>query len=322
LQIGILVPPEAQLLDVAGPLDVFREAVVQSGGRARYRPRIIAVTHDRQVRASGVPLVADISIFDPPPRLDTVIVAGTPKLRPALDNPDLMEWLRRQARSSRRIGSVCTGAFILGEAGVLRGRRVTTHWEHAASLAARFPEVDVQSDQIFVCDGPIWTSAGVTAGIDLALALVEADHGRDLALQISRHLVVFLKRPGGQAQFSAHLAAQVSEASPVGRVQTWLLDHLNEDLRVERLAREAAMSLRSFARAFLAETGATPADFVERARVEAACRRIEDSDDPPKAVARHVGFSGAVALRRAFIRRLGVSPRAYRERFTGSNRGA
>jgi transcriptional regulator GlxA family with amidase domain len=320
IRIGILIPNQAQLLDVAGPLDVFREAVVQSAGAARYALTTIAAAPSREVVASGLRLVADRSINEPPPRLDTVIVAGGPSLSNGVADPAAVEWLREQAGRVRRVASVCSGAFLLAEAGVLDDRRATTHWEHARDLERRYPRIRLEPDQIFVCDGPVCTSAGVTAGIDLALALVEADFDRELALQVARRLVVFLKRPGGQSQFSTHLAAQLAGQTAVGRVQAWALDHLDEDLSVARLAASANMSLRSFARAFKAETGATPADFVEAARVEAASRWLQDGDEPLKTIARRTGFRNVTALRRAFARKLGVTPPAYRQRFRSGDR--
>ena len=211
--------------------------------------------------------------------------------------------------------SVCTGAFLLAEAGMLDGCRATTHWASCDELARRHPEVEVETDPIFVRDGNVITSAGVTAGMDLALSLVEEDLGREVALETARWLVLFLKRPGGQAQFSAQLAAQMADREPLRELQQWLPDNLGEDLSIPALARRACMSERNFARAFRAETGMTPAAYVEAARVERARRELETTDLPVDAVAARCGFGTVETMRRAFGRRMGVNPAAYRERF-------
>ena len=223
--------------------------------------------------------------------------------------------MARPTTRSRRVASVCTGAFLLARAGLLDGRRATTHWASCADLAARYPAVKVEADPIFVRDGDVATSAGVTAGMDLALALVEEDLGRDVALEAARHLVVFLQRPGGQAQFSAQLAAQTADRAPLRQLQAWIPDHLDEDLSVPALARRACMSDRNFARAFRRETGRTPGAYVEAARVERARIALETGDLPVEAIARQVGFGTVETLRRAFRRQVGVSPIEYRTRF-------
>jgi transcriptional regulator GlxA family with amidase domain len=213
------------------------------------------------------------------------------------------------------VASVCSGSFLLAEAGLLDGRRATTHWVACATLAERYPEVEVDPLPIFVRDGNVTTSAGVTAGMDLALAFVEEDLGRELALQVARQLVLFLKRPGGQAQFSSQLAAQLAERAPLRELQVWIADHLDEDLSVPALAARAHMSERHFARAFRAGTGMTPAAFVEAARVERARIALESGDTPVEVVARTAGFGTVETMRRAFRRRLGVAPADYRSRF-------
>ncbi len=242
-------------------------------------------------------------------------MAGTPDFAQADARADFLAWLRRRAPTVRRYGSVCTGAFFLGAAGLLDGRHVTTHWQHAAELASRYPAALVEPDRIFVQDGPLSTSAGVTAGIDLALHLIEEDYGRALALTVARRLVVFLKRPGGQSQFSAHLAAQLATESRIQGVQRWILDHLDTDLSLAALAARAAMSVRSFTRTFQRETGGTSADFIELARVDAARRLLEDTDVPLQLVAFRCGFVTADTMRRAFLRRIGTGPHSYRARF-------
>jgi len=215
----------------------------------------------------------------------------------------------------RRIGSVCAGAFLLGYAGLLDGKRVTTHWNVSARLARQFPLAQVEQDQIYLQDGALYTSAGVSAGMDLALAMVEQDLGRKVALGVARELVLFIKRPGGQSQFSAHLAAQSSSHSPIGKVQEWVLDNLGAELTVDTLAERAGMSVRNFSRQFKADSGMTPADFVEGARLDQARRMLEGSAAPLKRVAAHSGFHDPNSLRRAFVRRLGITPSDYRERF-------
>jgi transcriptional regulator GlxA family with amidase domain len=233
----------------------------------------------------------------------------------ACEDERLVAWVRAAAARSRRVASVCTGAFLLAKAGVLDGRRATTHWSGCAELARRHPEIEVDPDPIFVRDGHVITSAGVTAGMDLALALVEEDLGREIALEAARWLVLFVKRPGGQAQFSAQLAAQTAEREPLRELQSWIPDNLTADLSVPALAGRACMSERNFARAFRSETGMTPAAYVEAARVESARIALETGGLHVEAVARRSGFGTVETMRRAFRRRLGVSPASYRERF-------
>ena len=315
IPIAIVVPQNAQSLDVCGPLDAFLEANRQAPTKCNYAVRLLSIGPERTVRAGGLSLLADSSILDDEQPIDTLLVAGTPEYNQAFTTTALCAWLQRHAPQSRRHGSVCTGAFFLGAAGLLDGLNVTTHWQHAAELAEKFPNAKVAPDQIFVQDGALWTSAGVTAGIDLALKLIEDDHGRDVALSVARRLVVFLKRPGGQSQFSAHLAAQIAAESRIQAVQRWILDHLSLDLAVKSLASRAAMSVRNFARVFQQETGITPADFVEMARVDSARRLLEDTDKPLQRVAAHCGFANPDTMRRAFLRRIGTGPGEYRERF-------
>jgi transcriptional regulator GlxA family with amidase domain len=226
-----------------------------------------------------------------------------------------VDWIARAARRARRTTSVCTGSYLLAAAGVLDGRRATTHWAFCDGLAERYPAVDLDPEPVFVRDGDVWTSAGVTAGMDLALALVEEDLGAEVALAVARLLVVFLKRPGGQAQFSGALAAQQATRPALRELQTWIAAHLDEDLSIAALAARAGFSERSFARAFRAEVGQTPAAYVETLRVERARTLLEDGAESLEAVARAAGFSSAEVLRRAFHRRVGVGPAAYRERF-------
>jgi transcriptional regulator GlxA family with amidase domain len=313
--VAIIVPPKAQSLDVSGPLDAFLEANRHSSGGPLYEVRLVATGAGRTIKVGGMSLIADGSIFDEAGPIDTMLVAGTPDYAIAHTSTDLHAWLRRRAPRTRRYGSVCTGAFFLGAAGLLDGMNATTHWQHAAELAELFPAAKVVPDQIYVQDGALYTSAGVTAGIDLALKLIEDDHGRDLALTVARRLVVFLKRPGGQSQFSAHLAAQIADEGKIRSLQHWILDHLSHDLSLEALAGRAAMSVRNFTRVFSGETGTTPADFVEMARVDAARRLLEESETPLQRIASRCGFASPDTMRRAFLRRIGTGPSDYRDRF-------
>jgi transcriptional regulator GlxA family with amidase domain len=242
-------------------------------------------------------------------------VAGGTGVGALEDDERFLEALRSAADRSRRVAGVCTGAFLLAAAGLLERRRATTHWASCALLAERHPETEVDPDPIFVRDGNVYTSAGVTAGMDLALALVEEDLGRETALTTARWLVLFVKRPGGQAQFSAQLAAQTADRAPLRELQAWIPDHLDRDLSVPALARRAQMSDRNFARAFRRETGMTPAAYVEAARVESARIALESGDLPVESIARQTGFGTVETLRRAFRRRVGVSPHDYRSRF-------
>jgi transcriptional regulator GlxA family with amidase domain len=248
-------------------------------------------------------------------RIDTLLVAGGDGVLAAAADPEVVRHVRRLARGARRVTSVCSGAFVLAEAGLLDGRRVTTHWRRCAQLAERYPAVTVDPDPIFVRDGDVWTSAGVTAGMDLALALVEQDRGREVALAIARQLVMYVQRPGGQAQFSAALQAQRADRDVLRELQAWLPDHLDDDLAVAALARRVAMSPRHFAREFTAEGGVTPARHVEDLRVEAARRLLESTRRGVEDIAAACGFGTAETMRRAFLRSVRVPPADYRRRF-------
>ncbi len=320
LRVAVVAFPDVQALDVVGPLEVFggtARGLVDAGRHARpfYQVEVLAAQAGPLASSGGVGLQATRSFAAATGGIDTLLVAGGVGSRSALRNEALLAWLRRMAPRVRRLGSVCTGALVLAEAGLLDGRRATTHWGSCGLLAERYPRVRVEPDAIFVRDGNVWTSAGVTAGMDLALALVEDDLGREVALAAARQLVLFLKRPGGQSQFSAQLAAQEAEREPVRRLQTFIVEHPGADLRIPELARRAAMSPRNFARVFRDEIGTTPARFVTQVRVEAARRRIEDSREGMEEIAMACGFASAEVMRRAFLRTVRVSPAAYRSRF-------
>jgi len=314
--IDVLTYPAVQLLDVTGPIQVFASAndlVAGAGGERPYLLRVVAQGGEDVASSSGVALAAG-PLTKPGKTLDTLLVAGGEGAEAAAENPVLVEWVRQRATQSRRVASVCTGAFLLAAAGVLDGRRAATHWKYCAKLAQRFPAVHVEPDPIFVCDGPVWTSAGVTAGIDLALALVEEDLGRSVALAVARYLVVFLKRPGGQAQFSAALALQVAD-DKFGALHDWINGHLADDLSLSVLANQAGMSERSFSRHYAEETGQTPARAIERLRVEAARRQLSESRVPVKRIAQRCGFGSEESMRRSFSRLLDATPQDYRARF-------
>jgi len=318
MKVAMLAFPGVQLLDIAGPIDVFHEAAKQAGVPGAYTFEVISTEAGPIKASNGMSFVADSTLETCSLDIDTLLVAGSPKIREIEGNERISAWLRTQARRVRRVGSVCSGAFLLASAGLLDGRRATTHWNSADRLAASYPSVIVESDRIYIKDGTTYTSAGVTAGMDMALALVEEDFGRAVALQVAREFVMFLKRPGGQSQFSAHLAAQTAERTAIRDAQAWILQNLDKMLTVDNLAQHVGMSTRNFARQFKKETNTTPADFVERARVDAARRMLEESGTPLKRVASQCGFGDPNSLRRAFLRRLGVSPADYRRRFRTS----
>ncbi len=313
-RVEILALPRVQLLDVAGPLQVLATAndLAREAGCAQ--PYALQVVAPQAVvtASAGLTLVADglLSRSRPP---DTLIAAGGPGVPDVMTDRRVLRWLQQRAGTAQRVASVCTGAFLLAAAGLLDGRRATTHWRFCGELARRFPRVRVENDAIFVRDGHVWTSAGVTAGIDLALAFVEADLGRKASLAVARQLVVFAKRPGGQAQFSAGLA--LGGAEEFDALHDWLTRNLDRGLTVPELAEFAGMSERSFLRRYRAATGTTPARAVERFRVEAARSALADSRRSIKDVARRCGFGSEETMRRSFIRMLRVSPRDYRERF-------
>ncbi|CAN5708411.1 GlxA family transcriptional regulator [soil metagenome] len=311
-----------QLLDLAGPADVFHAATAVAAlqGERGFAVRI-ATPGGAPIRTtSGVDLGRDLDLFDADalatavPHLDTVLVLGGLGTRRTRQDAQVLAAVRGLSDRAQRVASVCTGALVLAAAGLLDGHRATTHWA-SCNLLAEHTDVEVLPDQIYVRDGNRWTSAGVTAGIDLALALVDDDLGPEVAHEVAAWLVVFARRPGGQAQFSVALQAQVARTPAIADVQRWLPDHLGDDLTVERLADRAAMSPRSFARTFKAETGTTPAAHVEDLRVEAARRLLEGTDHTVATVARAVGLRHAETLHRAFTRRLGTTPARYRQHF-------
>ncbi len=313
-RIVIVAFPDVQSLDVVGPSEVFSQADRTVAGR-EYEVELVAAAEAPVRASSGLRLVPDRSLDRCRGAIDTLVVAGGVGVREAAGDERLEAWLRLAARRSRRVTSVCTGAFLLARAGLLEGRRATTHWAACDALARAYPSVRVEADPIFVRDGNVYTSAGVTAGIDLALALVEEDLGPGVALDVARNLVLFVRRPGGQAQFSATLAGQFAARTGIRDLQAWIAEHLDQDLSVPALAERAFMSPRNFARVFAREVGVTPGVYVESVRVERARSLLESTALQVDEVARRCGFGTVETLRRAFARRVRVSPSEYRERF-------
>jgi len=315
-RVELLVFPGVQLLDVAGPLQVFASANDlgrEAGSASPYALAVVGRGDPTVSTSAGLGLrVASLPPLDA--ELDTLLIPGGRGIPKVEGDPALPAWVSARASRARRVVSVCTGAFLLAEAGVLDRRRAVTHWAFCAELARRYPSIKVESDPIFLRDGNVWTSAGVSAGVDLALALVEEDLGRATALAIARYLVVFLKRPGGQAQFSAALALQAPE-QPFDPLHAWMAEHLSEDLSLPALARRAGMSERSFSRHYVATIGVTPARSVERLRVESARQALSEGKTSIKRIAVRCGFGTEETMRRSFLRLMGVTPTEYRARF-------
>jgi transcriptional regulator GlxA family with amidase domain len=318
-RVVILAFDDVQSLDVTGPTEVF--SIAGRLADRRYRVELVAPSAEPIRTNSGLTLVPEQAAASLRGPIDTLLVAGGSGVVAACEDVQLVRWVGRAAARARRVASVCTGAFLLAEAGLLDGRRAATHWAGCDELAARFPAVDVDHESIFVRDGDVWTSAGVTAGMDLALALVEEDLGRRVALETARWLVLFVRRPGGQSQFSSHLRVQAAEREPLRELQEWMTTHLDADLSVAALAGRANMSPRNFARAFSREVGMTPGAYVEALRTDQARLRLETTDQKVEAVAHDCGFGTVETMRRAFHRRLGVGPADYRSRFQAAEGG-
>jgi transcriptional regulator GlxA family with amidase domain len=323
-RISLLVFPRVHLMNLAGPLDVFARAS-QTLSRAvnrrspAYEIELLTMDDLPLVTASGLTLVGGRHWTQALTPIDTLIlVAGASQLDAPIP-PELLVWLRASADRVRRIGSVCSGAFALAAAGILDGRRATTHWKLVGILAQRYPQISVDADTIFIQDGNVWTSAGASTGTDLALAMVEEDHGHAIALEIARHMVLFLRRPGGQSQFSSQLAAQAADRQPIRELIAWISEHLDANLSVPVLAKRAGMSERNFSRVFSQQVGTTPARFVSRLRLEAAKARLEESTDNVETIASRTGFGGGEALRRQLRSEMGSTPRLYRARMGQSD---
>lgn len=318
LTVDIIVYPGFKALEAIGALSVFSYANVhleRRGLTGRYDVKLVSIQRGPVVSDTGISLEAEksLSTLTVP---HTAVIVGTRNIEDAmLKAQPIVDWIRAVEKRMVRIVSLCSGAFFLAEAGILNGKRATTHWAVAGELSARHPAVRVDADCIFVREGDVWTSAGVTAGIDLTLALVEDDFGREIALEVARDLVVYLKRPGGQSQFSAHLLSQGTQHPGIREVQNWMLSNLAADVSPTEIAARLSMSPRTFNRFFKKETGTTPTAFLMRARTEAARRWLEEGDLPAKTVAARSGFKTYEAMRKTFQIVLGVTPLEYRERF-------
>jgi transcriptional regulator GlxA family with amidase domain len=317
----IVAFPGAEILDITGPMEVFAFANIglQQNGvitEPAYQIALLAEKPGPVMTSCGLKIIADRAYSEVTDGIDTLLIAGAPDVNSILCDPVLKEWIRTMAPCVRRVSSVCTGAFLLAESGLLDGRRATSHWGYCRRLAQDYPSVRVEPDQIFIRDGRISTSGGVTSGIDLAMAMVEEDWGRKVALSVAQMLVVFVKRPGGQSQFSAYIPTEASRRPDLRDLQAWIMGHPTEDLGVEILADRMEMSPRNFARTFLSETGMTPAKFVEMARIDAARQHLVSSELPIDVVAEKSGFRAPEQMRRAFLNQLGVNPHDYRARFS------
>lgn len=322
LRIVLLAYPGMNLIDLSGPLQAFVTASrsAASAGvsepRPLYQVQVLSSQGGALLTGAGLTVMTEsLQTFGEQP-FDTLIAPGGSVGDVFHADPALVAWIGRHAAAARRVCSVCTGAFLLAAAGLLDGKRATTHWDWALRLQQQYPQIKVDPEPIFIREGKLWTSAGVTAGIDLALALIEQDYGHKVAIATARQLVMFIKRPGGQSQFSVPLVSQSSENARFAELHAWIASNLNNDLRVENLASRVNMSPRTFARTYVAEQGRTPAKTVEAMRLEAACRALEETDLPLKSIATETGHGEEQNLRRVFQRQLGVSPAQYRSRFS------
>lgn len=330
-RIGIFIYPGADILDIAGPSEVFAFAnlMLLLQGVTKEPAYIVDILAEQPgvvTTLMGLQIIATHGYSDMNDDIDTLIIAGgfiPAGFFPSIDvgnpstfkNPVLMAWIRTMSTRVRRLASVCTGAFALAESGILNGRRATTHWDFCQRLMLDYPAIKVEPNQIFIQEGNIFTSGGITSGIDLALTMLEEDWGHDIALAVARYIVVFLKRPGGQSQFSSYLTTEAAHRPDLRELQTWIMAHPAEDLRVEVLASRVCMSLRNFSRLFLSETGMTPAKYVEMARIDAARHYLQTSKLSIEMIAEKSGFFDPERMRRSFIRQLGVNPKHYRDRF-------
>lgn len=313
--IAIAIHDGVQALDVAGPVDVFHEANGYLPPQDRYETVLVAADRSPLRASNRMQMLADLAFEDARTGFDILLVAGGPGLPEAEPDPRFVEWIRAASQQAGIYGSICTGAFALGHAGLLDQRRVTTHWQNASRLAARFPRARVEPDAIYVCDGRLVTSAGVTAGIDLALALVGQCHGPAISVAVAKRLVVVAQRQGGQSQFSPYLSAPADPVSPVARIQAYVMAHIGGRHTLQSLAAEVGMSPRSLARYFVQEAGITPHEFVQRARIDAARMMLEAGERPLKTIAYDCGFGTVDRMRIVFGARLGVTPAQYRASF-------
>ena len=322
-QVVIVAMPNTMLLNVAGTFDVFSHANVfieeKYGLSEGYK--VVVVSRDSSdvtMGRSNVGLYSRQRLENIEGKIDTLLITGHPALSVWKKKAEFVQWLKKTAKKTRRIGSVCRGAFLLAEAGLLKGKRATTHWKFCKDLQLQFPEIMVEGAPIYIKDGNVYTSAGVSAGIDLALALVEEDYGREVALNVARDLVLYLRRPGNQSQFSRILSQQEAEHEPIRELQSWLLDHLQEPLSVEQLAEQCSMSPRNFSRVFQKEMGVTPGKYLEKLRVETARQLLEESSLSIEQIAGECGLGSADTMRRLFLRHLKSTPSEYKRSFRTS----
>lgn len=318
ITVAVLLFPRFQMLDLAGPGDAFGEVKVLSHGEGEYEILTIGTTRGPIRSSSGITILPDRTIFDPCPRFDTVLVPGGLGVFDVLDDSTVLEWLTAQSRSCRRLGAVCNGGFALGAARLLEGRTVSTHWMDVARMAAMFPNAVIEPDRIYVKDGPLYTTAGVTAGIDLSLLLIEEDFGKKMAQDVAKYLIVYLRRAGGQSQFSPLLEMQADVDSTVGPIQEYILNKIHLRHTVESIAKHFNMSARNLSRVFGKHSGVTLISFLNDARIDAARRHLEGTDLSIKEIAGRCGFDSGESLRRLFTRRLDIGPNEYRRRFRGS----
>lgn len=322
--IVILVPPGSTLLTTVGPLEVFAKSIelfdlVQNKVDFKYQTHVVSMAEEKLITSSsGLPILSEGSFSDIDYPIDTLIVTGLPRYLGDRLKDKLIGWIKENSESIHRICSVCSGAFVLAETGLLSGKKATAHWAKNEELSRLYPEIDVQIARIFIKDGNIYTAAGITSGMDLALALVEEDLGQAFALHVARWLVLFLKRPGNQSQFKTYLDYKKIGNPTIRRVCEWILEHLREELIVEKLAEYAAMSPRNFARVFARELRVTPAKYINRLRIDNACQHLIETQMSLDEIAYHCGLKTAENLRRQFISQLEVSPAQYRKNFQSS----
>lgn len=318
ITVGVVLFPRFQLLDLSGPSDAFGEVKVLSEGHSQYEILTIGTTRGPVKSSSGITIMPDRTIFDPCPPLDTVLVPGGLGVFDVLEDTTVLDWLRLQSKSCRRLGAVCNGGFALGAAGLLDSKTVSTHWMDASRMASMFPKAVIEPDRIYVKDGSLYTTAGVTAGIDLSLLLIEEDFGKKMALDVAKYLIVYLRRAGGQSQFSPLLEMQADGDSEVAAIQQYILSKIHLGHSVASLAQHFHMSTRNLSRVFSKGTGVTLIAFLNDARIDAARRCLESTDQSIKEIASRCGFENGESLRRLFTRRLEISPLEYRQRFRSS----
>ena len=315
MKLTLVVLDGVQALDVAGPLDVFAEANRFLPKKDHYEMTLVGERPDGVMCSSGMEFKVHHDYLNYCADSDLLLVAGGPRYPEYRPEPGLAHWLSQRARNARRVAAVCNGVFLLGHAGLLTGREITTHWDHAQRLSDLFPGSKVRPDKIFVRDGNLFTCGGVTAGIDLCLALIAEDWGQALALKVAKQLIVYIRRDGGQSQYSPYLAVGPDEDSLVARVLKYVTDHISDDLSIEEIADAVGVSRRTFSRAFGKHAHVTPSVFVDQVRIDFARKLLEETDVPLKTVAFRCGFDNATRMRMIFSRQLQTTPKQYRERF-------